>query len=149
MHRATWEQGKDQACGDRRQAGRVQTLLCGEDGGLWESGLGNWGTVTWFQNGGRSGRGWHRQRLGRDSIVWVNIVTWMSGSHPNVNCSFVLEDDGPASGSLRDASRVPKGLYLALPCTENALRSRLSEVAVRRTARLFDRPEGEYVELTS
>lgn len=44
MHRATREQGKDQACGDRRQAGRSKLYLCGEDGGL-ESGFGNWGPV--------------------------------------------------------------------------------------------------------
>lgn len=53
MHRATWEQGKDQACGDRRQAGRSKLYCVGRTGvgGKVGSGAGDWGPGTWFQNG--------------------------------------------------------------------------------------------------
>lgn len=42
MHRATWELGKDQACGDRREAGRSKLYCVGRTGvvGKWARELG-------------------------------------------------------------------------------------------------------------
>lgn len=59
--------------------GTVQTLLCGEDGGLWESGLGNLGHGYLVSEWGEIGTGMASTMARRDSIVWVNIVTWMIG----------------------------------------------------------------------
>lgn len=55
--------------------------------GKWARELGPGFLVSEWGDGGRW---WHRQ-LGSARIVlygMVDIVTWMIGSHPNVNCSL-------------------------------------------------------------
>lgn len=70
MHRATWEQGKDQACGDRRQAGRSKLYCVGRTGGLegkWARELGPGCLVSEWGDGDGGGID---IGLGEDSIVW-------------------------------------------------------------------------------